>query len=405
MDSADWPSVVACPWPRRPARPSTPTKCRSSPPRLPPSRLRLRAAGASQPGLTYKAPADWQEVPPGSIRIASFKVKGEGTSTADVSIVPLAGAAGSDLDNVNRWRQQLGLAPVTAAELAGQAQKRSISGESAQLYELAGQPAGAAEKLRILAVIQRLEAGVLFYKMAGSDGLVAKQKPAFEEFLKSVKFQTPPAGPGGLPPSHPPLDGTAGMDGMGQPALPPSHPPLGNPQPGQVALPPSHPPIGAPTDPAGLPASHPPIGQAPGAAPAASGKSDWKIPAGWQEQAPGMMQTARFLATGEGGAKAEASVASIPGEGGGLLGNVNRWRKQIGLDPIDAADLPKQTSTLEAGGAKATVLDVTSQDKKKRLIAVSVPGGASTTFYKLVGDETVVAKEKKAFLGFVQSPK
>jgi hypothetical protein len=133
-------------------------------------------------------------------------------------------------------------------------------------------------------------------------------------------------------------------------------------------------------------------------------KSPWKVPAGWQEQAPGMMQTARFVAAGEGGAKAEASVASIPGEGGGLLANVNRWRKQIGLDPIEAAELPNQTSTLAAGGAKATILDVTSQDKKKRLVAVSVPGGASTTFYKLMGDEAVVAREKEAFLRFVQSP-
>ncbi len=117
-----------------------------------------------------------------------------------------------------------------------------------------------------------------------------------------------------------------------------------------------------------------------------------------------MMQTARFVATGAGGAKAEASVASIPGEGGGLLANVNRWRKQIGLGPIEAAELPKQTSTLDAGGSKASVLDVTSEDKQKRLVAVSVPGGGSTTFYKLMGDEAVVAKEKEAFLRFVQSP-
>jgi hypothetical protein len=205
--------------------------------------------------------------------------------------------------------------------------------------------------------------------------------------LKSVKFQKPPAGAEGLPPSHPPLGDMAQAPGAEQFNLPASHPPLG---------------VGAGQ--AGLPASHPPIGQAPDAAPAAGSKIKWKIPAGWEEQAPGMMQTARFVAAGQGGAKAEASVASIPGEGGGLLGNVNRWRKQIGLDPIAAADLPKQTSTLEAGGAKATVLDVTSADKKKRLIAVTVPGKESTTFYKLIGDEAVVAKEKEAFLRFLQAP-
>jgi hypothetical protein len=346
------------------------------------------AAPTGQPAVSYKVPPDWEEVPPGSIRIASFKVKGPGTSLADVGIVPLAGTAGSDLENVNRWRQQVGLGPISATELAGLGQKVAISGENAQLYDLTGQPAGGAGKVRILAAIQRLEGGVFFYKMTGNDELVAKQKPNFVEFLKSVKFQAQTGVPEGLPPSHPPI---ADLQNLQQ-GLPASHPPIG-PTPGQAT----------PGQPA-LPAAHPPIGEMGGGAPAASGKSVWKVPAGWEEQAPGMMQTARFVAAGAGGAKAEASVASIPGEGGGLLGNANRWRKQIGLDPIDATELAKQTSTLEAGGAKATVLDVTSQDKKKRLIAVTVPGSGSTTFYKLMGDETVVAKEKEAFLRFVQSP-
>jgi hypothetical protein len=346
------------------------------------------AAVGGQPVLSYKAPSDWQEVPPGSIRIASFKVKGSGASQADVSIVPLAGSAGSDLDNVNRWRQQVGLAPVEAGKLAGLGEKVTISGGSAQLYDVAGQPADATGKVRILAAMQRMEGGVFFYKMTGSADLVAKQKPAFIDFLKSVKIEAQAGGPEGLPPSHPPIGNTAGAEGAGQPVLPPSHPPIGGQQAGPVALPPSH----------------PPIGEAGGASPAPAGASKWKVPAGWQEQAPGMMQSARFLAAGEGGTKAEVSVASFPGESGGLLGNVNRWRKQIGLGPIEAADLPKQTSTLEAGGTKASVLDVTSEDKKRRLIAVSVPGGGSTTFYKLLGDEAVVAKEKEAFLRFVQSP-
>ncbi len=340
---------------------------------------------AAQSPLSYKTPAGWEAVAPGSIRIASFRVKGPDDSLADVSVVPLAGPAGSDLENVNRWRQQVGLAPIGATDLAGMGQKIAMSGESAQLYEMAGQPTGAKEKLRILAAVQRFEGGVLFYKMTGSDALVAKQRPAFVDFLKSVKFQVAPGQPEGLPPSHPPIGDLAAAPGTGQPDLPPSHPPLG----GQPDLPPSQPAIGE---------------GAPGT-PALGGKSAWKLPAGWQEEAPGMMQTARFLATGAGGAKAEASIASIPGEGGGLLANVNRWRRQIGLSPIEAADLPKQTSTLEVGGAKTTVLDVTSQDSKKRLIAVTVPDGASTIFYKLLGDEAVVAKEKEAFLRFVQSPK
>src|SRR6266853_5763043 len=66
------------------------------------------------PGLTWKLPAGWEEVAPGEMRVASFRVKDKTGKQADVSIVPLAGRAGGDLSNVNRWRvEQLGQSPVT----------------------------------------------------------------------------------------------------------------------------------------------------------------------------------------------------------------------------------------------------------------------------------------------------
>ena len=308
-------------------------------------------AAAAQPTLAWKLPTGWEEVPPGEMRLASFSVKKDGKQ-ADVSIIPLPGLAGDDLSNVNRWRGQVGQPAVTQEELAKLAEKVEIAGQSGQLFEQAGQNPSANEKSRILAVIQRREGVAWFYKMIGDDTLVAQQKPAFIEFLKSVQFQAP-TGQAALPPSHPPVGGTA---------------------------------MQPPTAPSG-------------------DKPDWKVPAGWQEVAPGQMQLAKFVAAGDGGAKAETSVAMIPGDGGGPLANVNRWRKQIGLGPIEAGDLPKQTSTLDVGASKATVLDVTSSDKKKRLLAASVPRGNGTWFYKLMGDETVVAREKEAFLQFVKSAK
>lgn len=305
----------------------------------------------ARPEATWKVPVGWEQTPPGEMRLASFSVKKDGQQ-ADVSIIPLPGLAGNDLANVNRWRAQVGQPPVTEAELAKLAQPVEIAGQPAQLFEQAGQNPSETEKSRILAVIQRREGTAWFFKMTGSDALVARQKPVFLEFLKSIAFQAAET----------------------QPALPPSHPPIGG-----MTLPP---------------------------APAASGdKPAWKVPAGWQEVAPGQMQLAKFVATGDGGAKAETSVAVIPGDGGGPLANVNRWRGQMGLSPVDAADLPKQTAEIQVGGAPALILDVTSNDKKKRLVVASVPRGDSTWFYKLMGDEAVVGREKEAFLQFVQSAK
>ena len=46
------------------------------------------------------------------------------------------------LDNVNRWRQQLNLAPVTAEELASTTKPLKIDGREATLVSLVGKGSG-----------------------------------------------------------------------------------------------------------------------------------------------------------------------------------------------------------------------------------------------------------------------
>ncbi len=168
-------------------------------------------SGAAAPALQYKLPTGWREAPLGVMRAASFRIAGKDGKEADVSVIPL-GPEGSDLNNVNRWRGQVGLPGVSDAELAKLAQTVEIAGQSASLYDLAGTTPGSGDKSRILAAITRRDGTAWFFKMTGDDALVAGQKPAFVDFLKSVTFMTGMA-QAQLPPSHPPIDG---MKMMGQ---------------------------------------------------------------------------------------------------------------------------------------------------------------------------------------------
>ena len=170
-------------------------------------------ASASTPALEWKLPAGWQEVPPGEMRLASFHVPGNDGKQADVSVIPLPGLAGRDLDNVNRWRGQVGLPPVSEEEMAKLAQPVQIGAQTAQLYDQAGQAPGSGESSRILAALLRRNGVAWFFKMTGNDALVEEQKPAFIGFLESLKFGEVPAAqtaqnsPTDLPPSHPPIGG------------------------------------------------------------------------------------------------------------------------------------------------------------------------------------------------------
>ena len=102
------------------------------------------------------------------------------------------------------------------------------------------------------------------------------------------------------------------------------------------------------------------------------------------------------------GSGAEITVSAFPGDVGGLLGNVNRWReKNLGLPSASAAELPKLIVDLELPSGKATLVDMTNNSN--RLLAVVQKHGGKTWFYKLLAAEKIVAAEKETFMEFVKS--
>ena len=311
------------------------------------------------PSLHYALPAGWEKKAPTQMRVASFEISQEGKQ-ADVSVIPLAGLAGADPANVNRWRGQVGLNPLAEDELAKLAEKITVGELPANLYDLAGTAPGGSDADRIIGVILHRDDTAWFFKMTGKAALVEQQKPAFIIFLKSVQFGAP-AAPQAM--------------NMSQ-QLPPSHPPIGGMNPG-------------------LPATSADAGDKP----------TWTVPAGWQEGPLAPFLVAKYVIAGADGAAA-VNVSSLAGDGGGLLPNVNRWRTQLGLAPVAEADLAN-LPTIDASGGKATLIEFsgTSGGKPARLIGVVLPLGGQTWFYKLMGDTDVVVQQKEAFIKFVQSAK
>jgi hypothetical protein len=311
----------------------------------------------NRPRISYKAPEGWTESAPGSVRVASFRIAKD-SKQADVSVIPLAGAAGGDLANVNRWRGQVGLEPVTEAELKQSAEAVQIAGAPAELYELSGKNPGSGDAMRVLGAIQHRDGVAWFFKVSGDDALVAEQKPAVIEFLKSVKFEAPDAS--ALPASHPPLDG------MSMPS-------------------------------------------ATAASAPAEGRPTWQVPSGWTETPGGQFLVAKFLLTGSGSAQAAVNVSASAGDGGGFANNVNRWRGQLGLAPQSESEINSQARTVDASGAKATFVELSGTDPRSsqpmRVLGAMVPQGGQTYFYKLSGDAALVESQRSAFETFVITAK
>ena len=135
----------------------------------------------STPQLKWEIPQGWQQVPPSSMRYASFSA-GTDDSRIDISIVTFAGEGGSDADNVNRWRQQLQLPPMGPAGIASQVESVKSGDTVFSTVDIAGPNA------RTLAAWTRRDGRVWFLKATGPTAAVEKEKPNFVKFVQSVRF-------------------------------------------------------------------------------------------------------------------------------------------------------------------------------------------------------------------------
>ncbi|HEY0862812.1 MAG TPA: hypothetical protein VGD97_01815 [Lacunisphaera sp.] len=319
----------------------------------------LVVASTDAGGLSWTAPAAWKAKPGSAMRKGSYTIGAEGGPAADLAITAFPGDVGGDLANVNRWLGQLGRPPIAATELAGVLTPLAGAGVAMQVVDLAG---GTAEApLRMLGAIVPHQGATWFFKLTGPEAVVAPEKAAFLEFLKTVKVSAQPlAAPVAAPVAVAPA-ATA-------PAAPPA-------------------------DMAGSPVV------------SASGPGlKWTAPAGWQEK-PGVgMRKATFTIAGAAGATAELAVTAFPGDVGGDLANLNRWRGQLALPPVTEAEFAGAVTRLTVNGLSVTLADVTGGgDNPQRLLGAMVPHAGATWFFKLTGPAALVAAEKPAFLSFVQT--
>lgn len=126
-----------------------------------------------------------------------------------------------------------------------------------------------------------------------------------------------------------------------------------------------------------------------------------ETPPGWEALPRAGAPRLAGYKIGKGTDSAEMTVTQFPGDVGGLAANVNRWRDQVGLGPIDAAKIQTETTTIEVRGKPYVYVDAAGP--MERVLGVIYPIGENTIFFKLKGPKATVGKEKTAFENFVRS--
>jgi hypothetical protein len=135
--------------------------------------------------------------------------------------------------------------------------------------------------------------------------------------------------------------------------------------------------------------------------PAAQGSGlTWTAPSGWQPGPANPMRRATYEIPGESG-ECELTITAFPGDVGGELANVNRWRGQIGLSPISEGELGAALTRLSANNLSFAVADLKA-DSGKAIVGAMLPLGGSTWFFKMTGSPAAVSAAKPQFLDFIR---
>ncbi|MBI3299243.1 MAG: hypothetical protein HYZ75_13830 [Elusimicrobia bacterium] len=132
------------------------------------------------------------------------------------------------------------------------------------------------------------------------------------------------------------------------------------------------------------------------------GSLSWPAPAGWTAKPGSGMRRATFVVPGAAG-PGDLSVVSLPGDAGGPLANVNRWRGQVGLPPWDEAALRAAAEPVSSPAGAFTVVDLPGASQ--RMLAALLTRGGETWFFKLVGPDATVGAAKPAFKTFLSGVK
>lgn len=277
----------------------------------------------------------------------SFAVADEHGHSGEVSVLPMRRFQVDDVEIVNLWRQQLGLEPVTSEQAAQDAIKVKIGPFAGKLFDLGSPKSGddSGHASRMLTAYLHQTNRTWFFKLAGPAHLVETEKASFLHFLESVNF---PKIQQELQTASPTLQTTA---------------------------------------------------------PQSRETPQWKAPENWQSTPPtSSLQLARFHVSHPQEGDAEMTVSVLSGDGGGLLPNVNRWRRQIDLSPLEPESLGDVTQPLDFGGEMKGVL-VDMDGGESRVLVAVVPVGEETWFYKMTGAPGAIEKEIAAFTSFVRAVK
>lgn len=303
-----------------------------------------------KPGMLWTLPSGWRrQAGEQPMRMATVEV-GEGPDLLEVAVSQLPSPVGTLMGNVNRWRRQVGLEALSSDEFSRMVKNR----ESGFLLEI-----GIKKDPRLEGILFDIKGTMANGEVSPKRMLIAHMKDSFQRtwFVKALNT------PVRIEQHIAELRAFIASFRLEGSAPPP------------------------PPEQSGAPLT-------------------WSTPAGWAEEAPSSGMITAAFTVGDAAAQAQITIMALGGDGGGALPNLNRWRRQVGLPPLDNPNQQKQHA-VTIDGKQMAIFDITSADGspsgQQRIFVGGLMHEGRTWYFKMRGPNAVVSANEQGFNELLKS--
>ena len=128
----------------------------------------------------------------------------------------------------------------------------------------------------------------------------------------------------------------------------------------------------------------------------------WEIPEMWVTSSGSSMRLASFEVPYSGGT-GDLSVIQLAGTGGGLMPNINRWRRQLNLEPQSLHEIEKDVIEKKGELGKYKMIRIVNLKNNSAFLVAIIPVENQTLFVKLSADPPGIQEAESDFIFFCSS--
>ena len=130
----------------------------------------------------------------------------------------------------------------------------------------------------------------------------------------------------------------------------------------------------------------------------------WKKPESWIPSSGSSMRLASFdIPYSEG--SGDLSVIQLGGTGGGIEANVNRWRRQLNLEPQSLSKIEKEMIEKRGGLGVYNIIRIINEEMDSAFLCAILTAGNQTLFVKLSANPPGIHEIEADFISFCSSLK